>query len=114
MGLGSYRINLGKDTWHPLHRRLGGPQGQSVRVREISPPPGFDPGTAQPIASRYISVVSSLYHLRRWNRQSVPKSWRIKFRSWRFSQKKEYHIQNRAKVSNQESLLLVEVIEYGH
>jgi hypothetical protein len=28
--------------------RLGGPQGQSGRVRKISPPPGFDPRTVQP------------------------------------------------------------------
>jgi hypothetical protein len=32
---------------YPLerHRRLGGPQGRSGRVRKISPPPGFDPRT---------------------------------------------------------------------
>jgi hypothetical protein len=30
-----------------------GPQGGSVRVRKISPPPGFDPRTVQPVASRY-------------------------------------------------------------
>ena len=29
----------------PLYRGLGGPQGQSARVRKISPPPGFDPPT---------------------------------------------------------------------
>ena len=38
---------------YPLYRRLGGPQGRSGRVRKISPPPGFDPRTVQPIASRY-------------------------------------------------------------
>ena len=37
----------------PLYRRLGGPQGQSGQVREISPPPGFDPRTFQPVASLY-------------------------------------------------------------
>jgi hypothetical protein len=36
-----------------LYRRLGGPQGRSGRLRKISPPPGFDPRTVQPIASRY-------------------------------------------------------------
>jgi hypothetical protein len=36
-------------TRHPLHRRLGG----SGRVRKISPPPGFDPRTLQPVASHY-------------------------------------------------------------
>jgi hypothetical protein len=40
-------------TRYPLYRRLGGPQGQSGRVRKISPPPGFDPRTVQPVASRY-------------------------------------------------------------
>ena len=40
-------------TRYPLYRWLGGPQGQSGRVRKILPPPGFDPGTFQPVASRY-------------------------------------------------------------
>ena len=40
-------------TRYPLYRRLGGPQGQSGQVRKISPPPGFDPRTVQPVASRY-------------------------------------------------------------
>ena len=30
-----------------------GPQGRSGRVKKISPPPGFDPWTVHPIASRY-------------------------------------------------------------
>jgi hypothetical protein len=38
-------------TRYPLYRRLGGPQGRSGRVRKISPPPGFDLRTVQPIAS---------------------------------------------------------------
>jgi hypothetical protein len=37
----------------PLYRRLGGAQSRSGRVRKISPPPGFDPRTFQPVASRY-------------------------------------------------------------
>ena len=41
-------------TRYPLYRRLSGPQGRSGRVRKISsPPPGFDPRTVQPVASRY-------------------------------------------------------------
>jgi hypothetical protein len=40
-------------TRYPLHRRLGGPQGRSGRVRKASPPPGFDPRTVQPVPSRY-------------------------------------------------------------
>jgi len=40
-------------TWYPLYRRLGGPQGRPRQVRKISPPPGFEPRTVQPVASRY-------------------------------------------------------------
>ena len=47
------RFTPGKETRHPLYRRLGGPQGRSGRVRNISPPPEFDPRTVQPVASRY-------------------------------------------------------------
>jgi len=36
-----------------FHRRLGGLQGLSERVRKISPVPGFQPQTVQPVASRY-------------------------------------------------------------
>jgi hypothetical protein len=39
-----------------LYRRLGGPQGRSGQVRKISPQPGFDPRTVQPVASRYIPL----------------------------------------------------------
>jgi hypothetical protein len=57
MGLGVQRHSLatlppGK-TRYPLYRRLGVPQERSGRVRKISPPPGFDPRTIQPVASRY-------------------------------------------------------------
>ena len=38
-------------TRYPLYRRLGGLQGRSRRVREISPPLGFDPRTVQSVAS---------------------------------------------------------------
>jgi hypothetical protein len=40
-------------TRYPLYRRLSEPHGRSGRVRKISPSPGFDPQTVQPIASRY-------------------------------------------------------------
>jgi hypothetical protein len=40
-------------TRYPLYRRLGGPQGRSGQVRKMSPPPGFDPRTIEPVASRY-------------------------------------------------------------
>jgi hypothetical protein len=40
-------------TRYTLYGRLGGPQRWYGQVRKISPPPGFDPRTAQPVASRY-------------------------------------------------------------
>ena len=43
----------GKDTRYPLYRRLGGPQGRYGPVQKISPLPGFDPRTIQPVADRY-------------------------------------------------------------
>ena len=47
-------------TRYPLYKRLGGPQGRSGQVRKISPtpPPGFDPRTVQPVASRYTDYAS--------------------------------------------------------
>ena len=48
------RFTTAKETRYPLYRRLGGPQERSGEVRKISPPPpGFDPRTVQPVASRY-------------------------------------------------------------
>jgi hypothetical protein len=57
MGVGGQRhspaaLPPGK-TRHPLYRTLGGPQCQSGLMRKISPPPGFDPRTVQPVTSRY-------------------------------------------------------------
>jgi len=43
-------------TRYPLYRRLGGPQGQSGRVRKIWPTREFDPWTVQPVASRYTAI----------------------------------------------------------
>ena len=49
-------------TRYPLYRKLAGPQGQSGRMRKISPPPGFDPRTVQPVASRYTDwTIVALY-----------------------------------------------------
>ena len=42
---------LPEKTRYPFYRRLGGPQGRSGYVRKISPSPGFDPRTFQPVAS---------------------------------------------------------------
>jgi hypothetical protein len=50
-----------KDTWYPLYRRLGGPQGRSGQVQKISPPPGLDPLTVQPVASRYTDCARATY-----------------------------------------------------
>jgi len=47
-----WRFTPGKFTRYPLHRRLGGPQAWSARVQKILAPPGFDPRTVQPVASR--------------------------------------------------------------
>jgi len=38
---------------NPFCRRLGRPQGRSGRERKISTPKGYNPRTAQPVASRY-------------------------------------------------------------
>jgi hypothetical protein len=40
-----------------MYRRLGGPQGWPGQVWKISPPPGFDPRTIQPVASRYNDAI---------------------------------------------------------
>ena len=40
-------------TRYPFYGRLRGPQGRSGQVRKISPPPGFDPRTVQPVTSCY-------------------------------------------------------------
>ena len=40
------------ETRYPLYRILGGPQRRSERARKMLPPPGFDPRTVQPLASR--------------------------------------------------------------
>jgi hypothetical protein len=47
------RFTPGRETRYPSYRRLGRPQGRSGRLRKISPLPGFDPRTAQHVASRY-------------------------------------------------------------
>jgi len=37
---------------------VGGPQARSGQVQKISPPPGVDPRTVQPVASRYTVYVT--------------------------------------------------------
>ena len=53
---------------YPLYRRLGGTQGRSGQVRKISPPPGFDPRTVQPVASRYTDYATRPTH---WNERPL-------------------------------------------
>ena len=59
MGVGGQRhapvaFTHGKENRYPFYRKLGGHQRRSGWVLKISPPPGFDPQTAQPVARRYI------------------------------------------------------------
>jgi hypothetical protein len=46
-------LNPRQETRYLLYRRLCKPQGQYGRVREISPPPKFNPRTIQRVASCY-------------------------------------------------------------
>jgi hypothetical protein len=47
------RSLLPEKTRYPSDRRLGGTQERCGQVRKISPPPGLDPRTAQPVARSY-------------------------------------------------------------
>jgi hypothetical protein len=40
-------------TRYPLYNKISKPQSRYGRVRKISPPPGFDPQTVQPVKSDY-------------------------------------------------------------
>jgi hypothetical protein len=63
-------------TRYPLYRRLGGPQGRSGQMRKISPPPGFDPRTVQPVASRYTDwATRPLFFFRRYKIWNIFKWW---------------------------------------
>jgi hypothetical protein len=57
-------------TRYPLYKRLDGPQGRSGQVRNISPPPGFDPQTVQPVASRYTDWATRPTGLQLTNRKT--------------------------------------------
>jgi hypothetical protein len=75
MGVGGQRhvpaaLPPGK-TRYPLYRRLGGPQGQPGWVQKISSPPGFDPRTVQPVASRYTDRANPAHSIRE-NRSHIP------------------------------------------
>ena len=53
-------------TRYSLYRRLCRPQSRSGRVRKISPPPGFDPRTVQPVASRYTDWAITAHPIMRY------------------------------------------------
>ena len=57
MGVGGQRhvpiASPPEKTLYQLYRRLGGPKDRSGRMQKISPPPGLDPRTVQPVVSSY-------------------------------------------------------------
>jgi hypothetical protein len=59
------RLTPGKETRYSLRRRQGGPHSRSRRMRKISPPPGSDPQTVQPVSRPLNKCVCSyaLLHL---------------------------------------------------
>jgi hypothetical protein len=53
----------GKSPWHPLDRRLGGPQSRSGRGGEeknSQPLPGFEPPVIQPVPRSYTTEIAQL------------------------------------------------------
>jgi hypothetical protein len=51
----------GKETRHPLFRRLSGPQQRPGLVLKILPPPGFDPLIVQTVTSRCAAISTDRY-----------------------------------------------------
>ena len=76
------RTLLPRKTGYPLYRSLGGPQGWSGRVQKISPPPGFDPWTVQPVASHYTDWAmpahthTHIYYIDYWTQQGCL-TWKL-------------------------------------
>jgi hypothetical protein len=58
----SGRSLLPEKTRYSLYRRLGGPQGRSGQVWKISPKPGFDPRTVQPVVNHLLTELSRPPH----------------------------------------------------
>ena len=48
---------------YPLYGRLGDTRGRSGQVRKISPSPGFDRWTVQPVVSRYTDSAIPAHNL---------------------------------------------------
>ena len=99
------RFTPGTETGYPLYRRLSVPLGRSGRVRKISPPPGFDTRTVQPVTTtlswpvmKFLKVKNSSHktlhrclktiqhYKREWNNQT---SHLLKFLKLKFHQ--EFH-----------------------
>jgi len=58
-----------------------GPKGRSGQVRKILPPPGFDPRTVQPVASRYTDGANPAHPKTIINDKSDgPQSWSGRFK----------------------------------
>ena len=64
-------LHPGKSRY-PLYRRRGGPQRRSGRVRKISPPPGFDLLTVQPVA---VAIPTELSRPTRALQTKLKTSW---------------------------------------
>jgi hypothetical protein len=59
-------------TRYPLYRRLGVPQGRSGRLRKISPPPRFDPRTANALRVAIPTELPRPCHLNIFQNPSSP------------------------------------------
>jgi hypothetical protein len=56
----------GKSPWHPLDRRLGGPQSRAERGNEeknFKPLPGLEPPIIKSLAQRYTAELSRILSL---------------------------------------------------
>jgi hypothetical protein len=83
--------NLWKETRNPLYVRLSESQSRSGRVQRISRLPGFEPGSFEPIASRYTdcSIPAHNYYKqrsylpvkRKHGEETLISSW-IRLRNW--------------------------------
>ena len=75
---------MGK-TRYPLYRRLGRPQGRSGRVLKISPPPGINPWTDQPVASRYTELLypgPQTAYINAWKSNGKGKGKAVPLQAW--------------------------------
>jgi len=52
-------LTPGKENWYLLYRRLDEPWGWPEHVQKISPPPGLEPPSTQPIVYHYTSYANA-------------------------------------------------------